>query len=152
MSKQIHGNDALRFWSYVSKSPLHGCWLWTGHSLPNGYGVIGIGGRKGKQVYVHRWIYQQLRGEIPKGLYICHSCDTKLCVNPKHLFLGTPKDNTQDGIQKGRIKKVKASKLKPSQVLAIRRSTQLGRILKAQYGISEALVSMIRNKKVWAHL
>ena len=33
---------------------------------------------------------------------ICHHCDNRICVRPKHLFLGTAKDNAQDREKKGR--------------------------------------------------
>jgi hypothetical protein len=51
-----------------------------------------------------RLAWTLLRGEIPVGLSVCHRCDTPLCVNPDHLFLGTQRDNMYDAIAKGRLK------------------------------------------------
>jgi hypothetical protein len=76
------------------------CLLWTGVTKRDGYGVIGIG--RGKQYRVHRIAWEVKYGAVPQGLLVCHKCDTPLCVNVDHLFLGTPKDNTQDMIRKGR--------------------------------------------------
>ncbi len=33
-----------------------------------------------------------------------HSCDVRSCVNPKHLKIGTPLENSRDMIAKGRIR------------------------------------------------
>jgi len=50
----------------------------------------------------HRFVYQKLRGPIPDGKVLCHKCDTKLCVNPDHMFIGTQSDNIRDCFSKGR--------------------------------------------------
>jgi hypothetical protein len=49
-------------------------------------------------------MWEMERGAIPKGMQVCHKCDVGFCCNPSHLFLGTPQDNTDDKIKKGRDK------------------------------------------------
>lgn len=150
MSKknQIHGDDDRRFWSYVSVGG--GCWNWLGTTSNSGYGMLGVGGRKNfKMKYAHRISYEKHFGEIPHGMYVCHTCDNKLCVNPAHLWLGTPKENTGDGIAKGRIKRIISSKLTPDQVLEIHASTERGYLLARKYGCSQSIVSQIRYGVRW---
>lgn len=79
------------------KSP-SGCWLWIGRKNPHGYGHFR---RNNKCILVHRFVYAEVKGD-PEGLFVCHKCDTPACINPDHLFLGTPKDNTRDMVRKGR--------------------------------------------------
>lgn len=76
------------------------CWDWNG-AKREGYGVIAIFRRAQKASRIS-WIIHV--GDIPKGMFVCHHCDNPICNNPKHLFLGTPKDNVTDMINKGRAK------------------------------------------------
>jgi hypothetical protein len=77
-----------------------GCWLWLGKTSRHGYGVLN---RDGKLISLaHRYFYEHHVGPIPSGMFICHKCDTPLCVNPDHLFAGTPQDNMDDMWRKGR--------------------------------------------------
>jgi hypothetical protein len=58
------------------------CWVWTGAVQNGGYGYVGI---ERHVELVHRWIYQDLIGEIPKGLVLDHLCVNPSCANPWHL-------------------------------------------------------------------
>jgi hypothetical protein len=78
----------------------NGCWKHDSTPNKRGYGRLTY---KGKRDYAHRISYRIHKGEIPNGLYVCHSCDSPICVNPDHLFLGTQKDNMSDCKAKDRI-------------------------------------------------
>lgn len=64
-----------------------------------GYAIVKY--RK-KRYKLHRVAYTLVHGEISDGLWVCHSCDNPSCINPKHLFLGTPRDNYMDMVNKQR--------------------------------------------------
>ncbi len=76
------------------------CWIWMGaNDGISGYGKFGIGGR---MFGAHRVSYFLHTGDDPGEKFICHHCDEPRCVNPSHLFIGTPRENKLDSIKKGR--------------------------------------------------
>src|SRR5690606_28385274 len=69
------------------------CWIWNGASNKDGYGQIKI---NKKSISVSRFSYFLHNKIDPYGLMVCHSCHNKMCVNPKHLYLGSSLHNSND--------------------------------------------------------
>jgi hypothetical protein len=144
-----------RFISRIAPANENGCTLWTGGTFADGYGCVVIS-RRAKRA--HRLAWELHHGPIPDGLLVCHMCDTPLCVNVEHLFLGTAADNNADRDRKGRTRyQVGVDRynvrLTPEEVLAIRASTGVSQYqLAATYGVARTTIQMILNRRSWAHL
>lgn len=138
----------------------NGCWLWTGYRCEPKkiYGLTScnLDGKK-KKILAHRLSYRLWKGEIPEGLFVLHSCDTPLCINPGHLHLGTSLDNMNEMKQRGRGRKVMGeknhkSKLKEHEVLEIRKLYSVGltqRNLAKKYGVAWSTIHYILIRKTW---
>lgn len=128
-----------------------GCWVWTGANRGNGYGCIT---NDGKLLLAHRVSFELFAHPIPDGMVICHKCDNRECVNPRHLFLGTHRDNMRDMHNKGRARPPSgeghhASKLSREDVLEIRASSAPGVDLSKKYSVAQSAISKIRNGLLW---
>ena len=142
-----------RFWSKVDKSGgAEVCWPWTAGCLSSGYGGFMITKRPYVFTTAHRFAYVLTSGPVANGLYVCHRCDNPPCVNPAHMFLGTPAENMQDAKRKGRLRVGSChpcSKLTEGQVSEMRRLREDGwllRVLAERYGVREPAVSRICNR------
>lgn len=150
--KEFGSNESLidKFLKKVKKTET--CWLWTGFIKKSGYGLY-------NKKRVHRIAYELFKGHIPKGMFVCHSCDVRNCVNPDHLWLGTNKDNLNDMKIKGRGprgEKQGRSKLTEKQVIEIRKKyiprKRTTYDLAKEYGINQSMVYTIISRKTWKHL
>ena len=98
-----------------------GCWIWQGavRALRDGnLGARGTAWHNGEYLQTHRAMWIARYGEIPDGLCVCHSCDTSLCLNPEHLWLGTHQQNMQDMRLKGRSSGASATHCKQGHPLS----------------------------------
>ncbi len=145
MSKsKWHIPTSERLEAKCSPEPNSGCWLWTDHVSPKGYGYLKIG-RKNRTA--HRVAYETYIGPIPTGLHVCHKCDTPSCINPRHLWLGTNLENSMDSARKDR----KAKKITRVQAEFIRDSYGPLAHTAEIFGITQGMVSMIRRGERWNH-
>ena len=137
-----------------------GCWEWHGKRTTSGYGGVQ---QAGKQHYVHRFVWEQVNGEIPTGIFVCHHCDNPICCNPDHLFLGTPADNSHDAIRKGRWinpphlagSRHHQAKLADNDVLEIRRRYAAGESttsIQKSFPVSCSMIKRIVKRQSWKHL
>jgi hypothetical protein len=146
-----------RFWEKVKRPSLFECWDWTGALEGTGYGYLGNTRRQGA-IKAHRLSYEIHCGEIPAGMCVCHTCDNRKCVNPKHLFLGTRADNNTDRDRKGRTNKMYGesnpkAKLTNADIISIRKMRSDGVAQQAIadiFGVSQNAISRIDRRKTWA--
>jgi hypothetical protein len=140
-----------RFWRKVKKDD-DGCWRWTGHT-DTGYGSFNL---KGKSYAAHRLSLAMALGrELAPGMYACHGCRSKNCVNPAHLREGTHADNMADRQRDGTAARGAMhgrSKLTDEKVRAIRQDPRSHAALAKEYGVTAVAIGYIRRGKTWSHV
>jgi len=157
-----------RFLNKIEMRKPSQCWQWLGSFFPTGYGQFAVDKHN---IRAPRLAYELFRGPIPMGLNVLHRCDNPGCVNPAHLFLGTPRDNTRDTFRKGRRtqntpefwrnhpelcpygERNPNAKLRMADVTEIRRLYKDGEISKSKLGrrfrVSATAICDIIHKKTW---
>lgn len=160
-----------RFWKYVQQTEDEDeCWEWQGGRNDRGYGKFWL---NGKTIPAHRAVYEFEIGPIPKGLIVCHRCDSPPCVNPTHLFLGTNASNSADMVGKSRQSKGKDhvvailpnrprgsqhhnARFTEEQVIEMRRLYDSGewsqRRIARKYNASQPVIQRIVTRNAWTHI
>lgn len=136
------------------------CWEWTGNKDKYGYGYLTIMKPNKHKEHAHRASYMAYNKlyELPPILHICHSCHNRLCVNPEHLHLGTPKDNIDEMVDANR--QAKGSNLPQAilneqqvqDILAARSSGISVKFLANKYNLTLSSIYNIFKKKTWKHV
>jgi len=121
------------------------CLIWTARRNGWGYGIVTV---RNQQWKAHRLAYTDAWGVIPDGMVVRHKCDNPACVNPSHLELGTEADNAKDKAIRRRV----PVKLSEQQVRSIRTDTRTMRKIGDQYGVSPALVCLIKSGQRRQHV
>ena len=146
--------------SRIEKITETGCWIFLGALNEKGYGIVGNGGRGDGNDRAHRITYRKHKGDIPKGIFVCHICDVPACCNPDHLFLGTNKENHEDMVKKERHiypphkpgSLNGKSKLSEETAKYIKYSNQRPVALFNELGISLSTICNIKNGRTWKHI
>lgn len=143
-----------KFLSSVTKTK--SCWLWNGIKT-DGYGVFYNPLIK-KCVRTHRFSYELFVEKIKSGMCVCHKCDVRNCVNPKHLYQGTLQDNNNDATNRDRWAKgqrASLAKLRDKDIPKIRKmiaDKKSNAMIARMYSVSNAAICLIKYKKCWQHI
>ena len=131
----------------------NGCWICDNHYIGrNGYPKKRV---KEKVKKISHIMYERFNGEGSIGnMWVLHSCDNPNCINPNHLSLGTPQDNTDQMMERGRWggsegEKVHTAKLNCEQVKAIRQDNRPSRELGLLYNVTKTTILRIKNRTSW---
>jgi hypothetical protein len=142
--------DKERFWSKVNIKGPDDCWEWMAYKTQKGYGQFEYE-YLGKAA--HRFSWYLIYGDIPDGKQILHKCDNRGCVNPNHLYAGTPGDNITDREKRNPVDRslcgVTHTKLSADEILSLRkmRGQFPSRIVAKMFNISFGTVCDIWNRE-----
>ncbi len=148
-----------RFESLVKKTDE--CWEWTSHKAWDGYAIFTFRGSHIKASRLSAFLHLKGFDPTDRKVFVCHKCDNRGCVNPEHLFLGSHRENINDGVNKNRFKKGEAShmsKLSIEDIQYIRekyipKDKQFGaRGLSRRFGVAHATISCVLSRKTWKQL
>lgn len=146
--------EELKIYFKLFKKEQSNCWIFDGYKIKGGYGSITW---NKKPWIAHRLSWYVFNGDIPKGQFICHKCDTPACVNPDHLFLGDYQVNSDDKVNKKRHRigsKQPNAKLTEELVVELRKNESEYNIaeLARQTNISEGALRHMFKRRTWKHI
>jgi hypothetical protein len=145
---------------YYERNVIRGevCWDWKGKTGKTDKYPRMNHSRSEPRITVHIYSWLVNFGEIPAGIYVCHTCDNPRCSNPAHLFLGTPQENQTDCIDKGRRPKGEgnaAAKLTEKEVKKIKQLIVMGVSMKRiakDFKVNPTTIERINNGRTWKHV
>ena len=148
-----------RFWGSLRTHPTTGCMERVYGRGYQGYGCTTIKAPGRVMLGTHRMAWLLAHGSIPRGAYILHRCDNKLCCNPAHLYLGSPKDNGRDSVNRGQQVRGEdhwCAKLTEKAVKEIRAKHATGKYslkdLGDEYGVVYSAIGYVVHRKAWKHV
>jgi hypothetical protein len=132
------------------------CLIFIGSRNYKGYGRM----HNRNEQFMHRFSWFIHNGPIPKGMHVLHHCDNPPCCNPKHLWIGTNKDNSDDKFRKNRFRIVsgenhpssKISEEQAQKVAAMITDGKTSHEISLELGIARHNIYGIKSKKIWKHL
>ena len=164
-------SDIDRFWSKVDRRTDDECWPWLAGLHSAGYGAFGVhmpgGGMRMKPAHQ---IAARIAYGPANGRYVLHSCDNRVCCNPKHLRYGTQLDNVRDAMARNRHVNPPKSKGNPNppkgeavwnqtltepqvrQIWSMHLARQNHSDISAALGVPSHVINDVCRGRSWRHL
>ena len=140
----------------------YGCWKFEGSHNPNGRPIFGVSFEDKQEKLASRVAYRFFKNEtISKEKHVGHECgpnfENKACINPDHLVLMTPKENTKFLKSTGALHDLNAKKkLTDDAVKEICKYLiaydPTNKAAAEKLGIKENVVESIRARKTYKHI
>jgi hypothetical protein len=144
--------ETIRAW--VATRDRGTCWEWPYGKDHHGYGTICVIGER-RKTGVHRLAHELAYGQLKNDA--CHLCNNPSCCNPDHVYDGTALENHLDSVRQGRHvpppkwagESHPMAKLSSEQVVMVRQSSLSAQSLARQLGVTDTLIYLIRQRKIW---
>jgi hypothetical protein len=158
---QFSAKATGRFWARVAKAGDDECWLWNGHVVKGGYGIMWADGRHLLATHIALELDGRERPAPPEHFALHGDCSNPACVNPQHLRWGTQIENMKDCKRLGHL--YRASGAAHSQAMPDTPENRLRKLqvfawpgrqedVAKELGLSRAMVGDIRAGRRWAHI
>jgi len=148
---KLTDSDVKRLWTGVDVQGDDECWFWKRCKAKDGYGIFV---RRRINYVATRIMYYHIHSVDPGNQHVCHKCDNPSCCNPKHLWLGTQRQNMLDSVDKGRARDNQGeqnprSRLTEHDILMIRNSDRRAAELAKQFNVGQRQIYRIKNGEKW---